>query len=157
MTPINLVKAIVATAALVSSSTLWAMGPWGGEGNLENRLGFLSWKLDLSEDQEVQIAAELEMAEQQIAADREQLNLLRTEMRSLQSNFDPLRAEELADAIGESTAALVLNLATSKAAIYQLLDADQQAQLDELIALREEKRGSRRGPQRTGLAPSDDE
>ena len=140
MTKFSLVKVIALAGTLAFVPTVSAMGPFGESGDIDNKLGFLSWKLDLTPDQQYQIAAELEMVEQQMSAEHEQLAALKSELRALQSNFDPSLAAELAADIGDSTANLVLNLATSKAAIYQLLDEDQRAELEEIIALRDEMR-----------------
>ena len=141
MTQFSLVKVFALVSTLAFVPTVSAMGPFGEEGDMESKLGFLSWKLDLTPDQQIQIAAELEMVEQQMSVEREYLAALKSELRALQSDFDPSLAAELAADIGDSTANLVLNLATSKAAIYQLLDEDQRAELEELIALRDEMRG----------------
>lgn len=140
MVKFSLVKVFVLASTLAFVPTVSAMGPFGEGGAMENKLGFLSWKLDLTPDQQIQIAAELEMVEQQMSAEREYLAALKSELRALQSDFDASLAAELAADIGDATANLVLNLATSKAAIYQLLDEDQRAELEELIVLRDEMR-----------------
>ena len=140
MKKFGIVSALTLTGILAVVPITWAMGEFGGERGIDNKLGFLAWKLDLTEDQQIQIGAELEMAEQQMAAEREYMAELRAELRSLQSDFDASRAEELAAGIGDSTAHLVLTLATSKAAIYQLLNEQQRAELEELMALHDEMR-----------------
>ena len=65
-------------------------------------------------------------------------------MFAMKSDFDPGKAQTVADEIGQLTGRMVYQASETFAKVYQVLDAEQRTKLDEMMAKRGE-RGGRRG------------
>ena len=75
------------------------------------------------------------------ATDQKRMQELRTEMMGMRDNFDATRARKTADEIGQVTGRLVFQASETWSQVYQLLNAEQKAKLDELMAQRTQRRG----------------
>ena len=62
------------------------------------------------------------------------LQELRTEMSAMRDSFDATRARKTADEIGQVTGRLVFQASQTWSQVYQVLNAEQKAKLDEMIA-----------------------
>jgi Spy/CpxP family protein refolding chaperone len=138
-----LLGATMAGLALLSlSATSWAMKHGGGMDHDPARLvAHMTQQLDLSEEQQNQVAGLLNSSQEQNAADRERLQVLREQMHAQRQNFDSGEAQKLADEIGEITGRMVFNATKTHSEIYQLLTAEQRQEMDALMEKRSERRG----------------
>ena len=131
--------------ALAASATAWSMGHGGGMDHDPARMiAHMTDRLDLSTEQQASVETLLTSAQQANAADRERLKVLRGEMMGLRTDFDSGKAQQMSDEIGQITARMVFEASKTWSGIYQTLNAEQQAELDELMKKREAHRGKRR-------------
>ena len=98
-------------------------------------------KLDLSTEQQTKIKELTSAARQASAADHKRMQELRTEMSAMRDSFDATRARKTADEIGQVTGRLVFQASETWSQVYQVLNAEQKAKLDEMIAQRAQGRG----------------
>jgi Spy/CpxP family protein refolding chaperone len=131
-----LCAAVLAAANGVSVGA-WAMGPQaeGTQPDPGRIMAQMGEKLELSADQQAKIK------EQASAADHKRMQELRTEMAAMRDSFDATRARKTADEIGQVTGRLVFQASETWSQVYQLLNAEQKAKLDEMIAQRAQGRG----------------
>ncbi|MEE4378135.1 MAG: Spy/CpxP family protein refolding chaperone [Candidatus Competibacteraceae bacterium] len=95
-------------------------------------------KLDLNDEQRVQIAAVVDKSSQQMASLRDQMKANREQLRELsqQSPFDETAVRNVADTQGDLKANMIVLRAQQRAEINAILTDEQRAQW-------EEKRGKR--------------
>jgi Spy/CpxP family protein refolding chaperone len=98
-------------------------------------------KLDLSAEQQSEVEGLLASAKQASAADQKRMHELRVEMKGMRDNFDAEKARKLADEIGKVTGRLVYQASATWSGVYQLLNAEQKAELDSMMAQRGERHG----------------
>jgi Spy/CpxP family protein refolding chaperone len=136
--------------AAVMSVAAWAMGPPGGmEPDPAQMMAHMSKHLDLSAEQQSKVEGLLATAKQASAADQKRMQELRVEMKGMRDNFDAEKARKLADEIGQVTGRLVYQASATWSSVYQLLNAEQKAKLDGMMAKRDERRGKwREGDER---------
>lgn len=129
-------------SAVAMSMAAWSMAPAHGMGPDPARMiAHLSDRLDLSGEQQAEVESLVAAAKQGGEADRARLQELRAQMLAMKGNFDPGQAQAIADEIGQITARVVYQASETFARVYQLLNAEQQAELEELMARHSERRG----------------
>lgn len=132
----------VLLGAVAISLPNWAMGPPEGMARDPVRmLGHMSRYLDLSVEQQSEVQSLLDSAQESTAADHQRMRELRTRLMSMRADFDAAQAQQIADEIGQLTGAMVYQASATLSQVYRLLDAEQRAQLDELMAQRGKDRG----------------
>lgn len=138
---------VALAGATAMSLTSWAMGPHGDmERDPGRMLAHLGDRLDLSSEQKSRIESLMAEGKEANAADHARMQELRKQMMGMRDNFDQQQARQLADEIGQITARLAYQTSASWSQVYQLLDAEQKARLDTMMARRaEEHRGKWRG------------
>ena len=137
-----LCAAALAAANAVSVGA-WAMGPQaeGMQPDPGRMMAQMGEKLDLSAEQQTKIKELTSAARQASAADHKRMQELRTEMSAMRDSFDATRARKTADEIGQVTGRLVFQASETWSQVYQVLNAEQKAKLDEMIAQRAQGRG----------------
>ena len=137
---------VALVGATAMSLTAWAMGPHGGMDPDPGRmLEHLGERLDLGSEQKSRIESLLAAGKDASAADHARMQELRKQMMAMRDNFDEQKAHQLANEIGQVTARLVYQASASWSQVYQLLDAEQKAELDSMMAKRAQHRGKWRG------------
>ena len=137
-----------AAASLITlASASWSMHHGMGMGHdPERMLAHMTERLELDEQQQVQVETLLRSAHQSVAADRQRLHEARGELRQMGAEFDAGRAQSLADEIGQITTRLVYQFASTQSQLQSILTPEQREQLAEFMAKRDERRGKwRRG------------
>ena len=104
-------------------------------------LAHLGDRLGLSSEQKSQLEGLLSAGKEANAANHARMNELRTQMLAMRDSFDEQKARQVADEIGQVTASMVYQASATWAQVYRLLDAEQKAQLDSMMARRAEHRG----------------
>jgi Spy/CpxP family protein refolding chaperone len=141
----NLKKWLMGAALTVATATsiaAWAMGPGGGMAHDPSRMiAHMSDKLNLSTEQQSGIESLLAQSKQASAADHARLRELRKEMMAQRDSFDAGVVRAQADEIGQITGRVVYQSAETWSQVYQLLDAEQKAELDNLMEQRKARRG----------------
>ena len=145
----NKMKSLLCASVIVGASLVsvaaWSMGPGrGGEGDPVRALAQMSEKLDLSTDQQSKVKSLLASAKDTSTADRERMQVLRAEMMAMRDSFNADKARKTADEIGQITGRMVYQASETMSQIYQVLNAEQKAELDAMMAKRDENRGKRR-------------
>jgi len=134
----------LATAAVMSMAA-WSMGPSHGMGGDPTRMiAHLSDRLDLSAEQQTEVESLVAAAKQGSDVDRARMKELRSQMLAMKGDFDPGKAQAVADEIGQLTGRMVYQASDTFAQVYQVLNAEQRAELDSMMA-RHGERGGRRG------------
>ena len=122
----------------------WAMGHEGGKTHDPAKmLAHMSAKLDLSSEQQTEVSSLLAAAKQTNASDRERMTELRGQMMAQRDSFDATEVRKIADEIGQVTGRMVFRASETWSQVYQLLNAEQRAELETLMAKREAHRGMR--------------
>tara|TARA_R110001592_G_scaffold337300_1_gene623590 strand:+ start:205279 stop:205743 length:465 start_codon:yes stop_codon:yes gene_type:complete len=130
--------------AVMMSMAAWAMGPPHGMGGDPTRMiAHLSDRLDLSSEQKTRVETLVTAAKEASQADRARMQELRTQMVAMKQDFDPGKAQLVADEIGQLTGRMVYQASETFAKVYQVLNAEQRTQLDSMMAKRGEHRGRR--------------
>lgn len=138
-----LLGATLAGATAISAAG-WGMSHHGGKTQDPARvLAHMSEKLDLSSEQQTEVSSLLAAAKQANAPDRQRMMELREQLMAQRDNFDATEARKLADEIGQVTGRLVFRASETWSRVYQLLTAEQRAELETLMAKREAHRGKR--------------
>lgn len=128
--------------AAAMSLTSWSMGPQGGvEPDPGRMLAQLGDRLELSTEQKAQVESLLAAGKEANAASHARMQELRSQMMAMRGNFDEQKARQVSDEIGQVTARMVYQSSATWSQVYQLLDAQQKAKLDSLMAKRSEHRG----------------
>lgn len=128
--------------AAAMSLTSWGMGPHGGMDPDPGRmLAHLGDRLELSDEQKSQVESLLAAGKEGNAANHARMQELRAQMMAMRGNFDEQKARQISDEIGQVTASMVYQASATWSQVYQLLDAEQKAQLDNMMAKRSEHRG----------------
>jgi len=131
----------LATAAVMSMAA-WSMGPPPEMGGDPMRMiAHMSDRLNLSSEQKTEVESLVAAAKQSSEADRTRMRELRSQMQAMKGNFDPGKAQAVADEIGQLTGRMVYQASETFAKVYQVLNTEQQAQLDSMMASRGERRG----------------
>ncbi|MCB1676868.1 MAG: Spy/CpxP family protein refolding chaperone [Halioglobus sp.] len=138
-----LAGALLAGAALLAlSGASWSMCQGGGMNFDPGRmLDHMDERLDLSDDQRSQIEELLNATREKNRTDREQLATLREKLHALREDFDSDRARAIATQIGEITGNMVFEMSRTHAQVFALLDAEQRAEMDELMERRHRRGG----------------
>tara|TARA_R110001599_G_scaffold353188_1_gene590597 strand:- start:29609 stop:30073 length:465 start_codon:yes stop_codon:yes gene_type:complete len=132
-------------SAVMMSMAAWSMGPPHGMGGDPTRMiAHLSDRLDLSSEQQTRVETLVTAAKQASEADRARMQELRAQMGAMKQDFDPGKAQLVADEIGQLTGRMVYQASETFAQVYQVLNAEQRTQLDSMMAKRGEH-GGRRG------------
>ncbi|MEM8563939.1 MAG: Spy/CpxP family protein refolding chaperone [Pseudomonadota bacterium] len=140
-------KKIMATTALTSvlaaSAMAWSgAGPYGKGGDPMRMFGYMSERLDLSDEQQTEVGALMAVAKQERSEDKSRMKELRSELMAMKADFDEGRAQSIADEIGQITSRMVYQMSSTFAQVYGVLDADQKAELDSMLAKRGDRSGS---------------
>ncbi|MEM6579737.1 MAG: Spy/CpxP family protein refolding chaperone [Pseudomonadota bacterium] len=135
-------RAVVAAlaSAVTVSAAAWS-GPQSKHGDPMRMFGYISERLDLSAEQQTEVGALMSVARQERGEDQIRLKELRSELMAMKGNFDEGRAQTIADEIGQITGRMVYQMSSTFAQVYEVLDADQRAELDSMLAKRSERRG----------------
>ncbi len=136
-----LLGATLAGATAISAG-VWAMGhPGGMDHDPARMLAHMAEKLELSSEQQAEVDKLLTEAKQANAPDRERMGELRGEMMAQRDSFDAGAAQKIADEIGLITGRMVYRASETWAQVYQVLNAEQRAELDAMMAKRQARRG----------------
>jgi len=123
-----------------TSAATFAMGHRGGDSDPSRMLEHMSDRLELTENQHDEIEQIFASAREQTAEDRARLDELRNELQAMRPDFDPGRAQAIADEIGQITARMAYGMASTQAQVYQQLDAQQREEYDQMAASRDKRR-----------------
>ena len=104
-------------------------------------IAHLSDRLDLSSEQETEVKSLVAAVKETVSTERARMQELRAEMLAMKGDFDAGRAQAIADEIGQLTGRMVYQASETFAQVYQVLDAEQQTQLDAMMAKYGEHRG----------------
>jgi len=104
-------------------------------------LAHLGDRLGLSSQQKSQVESLLSAGKESNAADHARMQELRTQMMAMRDSFDEKKARQISDEIGQVTSRMVYQASATWSQVYRLLDAEQKAQLDSMMAKRAEHRG----------------
>jgi len=133
---------VALAGAAAMSLNAFAMEPSPGMGPDPGRmLAHMGDRLGLSSEQKSQVEGLLSAGKEANAANHARMNELRTQMLAMRDSFDEQKARQVADEIGQVTASMVYQASATWAQVYRLLDAEQKAQLDGMMARRAEHRG----------------
>jgi protein CpxP len=133
---------VALAGAAAMSLNAFAMEPSPGMGPDPGRmLAHMGDRLGLSSEQKSQVEGLLSAGKEANAANHARMNELRTQMLAMRDSFDEQKARQVADEIGQVTASMVYQASATWAQVYRLLDAEQKAQLDSMMARRAEHRG----------------
>lgn len=136
------VGAITVTLLLAASS--WSMSHGARGHDPERMLEYMSYRLDLSDQQQAEIGALLTSANEQRRADKDRLKALHSTLKEQRKGYDEPSLQAAADEIGEITSRRVFTRTSTQARVYSLLDADQQAKMDEMMSKRKMRKKHRR-------------
>lgn len=136
-------RAVVAAlaSAVTVSAAAWS-GPHSKHGDPMRMFGYISERLDLNAEQQTEVGALMSVARQERSEDQTRLKELRSELMAMKGNFDEGRAQTIADEIGQITGRMVYQMSSTFAQVYDVLDADQRAELDSMLAKRSDRRGN---------------
>lgn len=150
-----MLRSSLAAAALLSAAG-WAMGPPGGADHDPARMmSHITAKLDLSAEQQTQVQQLLASSREATTDGYKRLSDLREELMNMRADFDAGKARKIADEIGELTSQLIFETSSTWAGVYQLLNAQQKTEMDQLMAQRESRRGKwHKGGGKTSSADS---
>ena len=136
----KVVRASLLALLVTVTGTAYAVGPWAGDrmGGLDGpgKLHQLVVRLDLSEQQEREIADIFHATRDTTLADRRRIKDLRAELLEQRTAFDAGKAQSLADEIGQITARTVYAMTSAHAEVYARLNEDQRLALDDMTARR---------------------
>ena len=137
-----LIGAVAAGVTLLSlSAASWSMDHGGPMNHDPARMvAHMVDRLDLTEDQQAQVAELMASSSAQSATDRKRLQELREDLRGQRDNFDAGQAQKMADEMGEITSRMVFQVTSTQAGIYELLTDEQKAEMDEMMEQRDERR-----------------
>jgi protein CpxP len=129
-------------SAAVMSMAAWSMGPTHGMGDDPTRMiAHLSDRLDLSSEQQAEVESLVAATKQTGDTERARMQELRAQMMAMKGDFDPGKAQGIADEIGQLTGRMVYQVSETFAQVYQVLNAEQRTQLDNMMAKHQERRG----------------
>ena len=130
--------------AAVMSMAAWSMGPSHGMGGDPARMiAHLSDRLDLSAEQQAEVESLVATTKQSSETDRARMRELRSQMMAMKGDFDPGKAQSVADEIGQLTGRMAYQASETFAQVYQVLNAEQRTQLDSMMTKYSERRGRR--------------
>jgi len=147
MKNITALNAVLLAGLLGLAGVASAMGPWAGEGMGDRGPVGLRHMVDalaLTETQERDVAEILHTARESTLSDRHRMEELRAQLREQRLEFDPGQVQTIADEIGQITARTVYSMASAQAQVYQVLDAAQQAMLNDMMESPKPGRGGSR-------------
>jgi protein CpxP len=129
-------------SAAVMSMAAWSMGPTHGMGGDPSRMiAHIGDRLDLSGEQQSEVESLVTTVKQTSETDRARMQELRAEMMAMKGDFDVGKAQTIADEIGQLTSRMVYQVSETFAQVYQVLNAEQRTQLDNMMAKHQERRG----------------
>lgn len=136
---------IAGTAVLVTTVSLAAAawpGKPGGDRHIdpERMVERLTRHLELTAEQQAQAENLFTSSFEESSADRARMEELRETLKGSAAEFDAGTVQATADEIGDLTSRMVYRRASTQASLYQLLDEEQRAEMEEF----REKRGQRR-------------
>lgn len=138
----NLKRAILsfvapAVATLLVSAASWSL-PEGDDSrhDPQHKVTMMVKMLKLTDEQEATVNTLLRESIEASAADKERLHVLKQQLRAQADTFDEASAQRAADEIGQITSRMAYRMASTQAAIYQLLDDEQKLAMNELSAKR---------------------
>ena len=118
----------------------WAKDGYRMHGDPARMVERMADKLDLSAEQQTGVEAILAETRDKSAEDHARLRELRQQLRGMRGDFDADSARRVADEIGQITGRMVFQATSTQARIYQLLNAEQRAELDEFMEEHEPRR-----------------
>ena len=101
-----------------------------------DRIGMMAERIGADESQLTQVQALVNAAQLETAVDRERSHQIHRELQSLASHFHSTTAHALSQELGEITARLAYNRASTFAQVRELLTSEQLEVLDELKSRR---------------------
>ncbi len=130
-----------ALATLFVTAASWSM-PDGDapRHDPQHKVDRLVKMLQLTEEQEATVQTLLTASLEESEVDHQRLRTLREERLNKPESFDKTTALTAAEEIGQITTRMVYRMASTRAAIYQLLDHEQKVAMAEMA----EKRGHKR-------------
>ena len=137
------------TAVLVTTVSLAAVawpGKPGGDRTMdpERMVDRLTRHLELTEEQQLQAEEIFTLSFAEGTADRARIEELRDSLKGQAAEFDAGTVQATADEIGELTSRMVYRRASTQASLYQLLDEEQRAEMEEFAEKREDRRDKMR-------------
>ena len=137
-----------ALAILFVTAASWSMA----EGDAprhdpQHKVDHLVKMLQLTDEQEATVLTLLTASFEESEVDHERLHTLREELLNQPESFDKATALTTADEIGQITTRMVYRMASTRAAIYQLLDDEQKVAMAQM--------SEKRGYKRRGHKPDD--
>ncbi|NCF17377.1 MAG: periplasmic heavy metal sensor [Haliea sp.] len=143
-----------AASLLTLSAAAGALGLGGGVDHDPGRmLAHIADRLDLSEEQQAEVGKVLDTTRDALAADRQRLKELRSELHAQRENFDAGETQAAADEVGQITARMVYQATSTFSQVYQLMTPEQRQQMDSMMEKRHERRARWR---RHGGAPQEE-
>lgn len=134
--------AAVSLATLSSAS--WSMNHGSGMGmghDPGRMLAHMVEQLELSAEQQQEVENLLTTTQQTTVADRQRLRTLRAELRQQGADFDSGQVQATADEIGQITARLVYQAASTQAKVQAVLTPEQREEMARLMEKRNDRRG----------------
>ena len=140
MTKTKMVSASLLAVLATVAGAAYAMGPWAGDW-MGGRAGpgmlhHLVETLELSEQQEREIADIFHATRDSTLADRRAMRELEAQLREQRTGFDPDKARSIADEIGQITARTVYTMTSAQAEVYASLNENQRLALEDIMARR---------------------
>lgn len=130
-----------AGVALLSLSAAAFSGGHGGMDHDPARMiAHMADRLGLSAEQQDQVEQIAEDSRERMAPYHEELKELREQLHAMRDDFDPDTARSVANRIGEITAELVYEMASTQAEIHDLLTPEQRERMESLMEQRSERR-----------------
>ncbi|MCB1841517.1 MAG: Spy/CpxP family protein refolding chaperone [Halioglobus sp.] len=138
-------RILLGSVAAGALTLVFALSSWSMSADKPERmLNYLSERLSLSSEQHQSAEVLFNENSAQLSADLERMHALRKELMAQRSNFDAGEAKRLADELGELTTRRAYQMASSQAALYEMLTAEQKAEMDALVDARQKRHASGR-------------
>ncbi|HAN69663.1 MAG TPA: hypothetical protein DCQ70_14380 [Halieaceae bacterium] len=135
--------AVIALAAAIAAAPGFAAPE---RGDPERMLERMTRHLELSESQQSAIGELLQEAAAEGAEDRARMKEIREALREQGENFDATASESLTRELGEVTARSAYRRTETRAAVRDLLNEEQRAELDAAESERGKKGGKHGSP-----------
>ncbi|MFV0478627.1 MAG: Spy/CpxP family protein refolding chaperone [Parahaliea sp.] len=120
-----------------------------------DRVGHMAKKLELNDEQQLQIKAIFEKSHEAGESDHKRIIELKDELRDAKA-FDAAATKAKTDEIGDITARMTYRMAETQNAVRAVLTEEQQAEMDKWTRQHDEKRGDRGDRHRDGKGAKDD-
>lgn len=130
-TAIGAMVCLIATL-VIAGPPMGRPGPPFGQ-NPAQMAGHMADRLDMSDDQRIQVKALLEAEHKRLQTERGKLAELRSQLMSMYDEFDSEKAKEITDQMGIISGKLAYSRAHSLSEISEILTEEQRAQLGSFL------------------------